>query len=1258
MKHKQKNLSGKMSVFIFLLFYLVSPRSVIAQKESPIWKDVQETPAMRSVSRLVGPDHYRTVSLNEDQLKSLLRQAPLEFDNNVNSRSSRVVLSIPFPDGSMREFSIVESPVMEDGLAVQFPEIKTYNAQAVNDPLMTMRFGWTYLGFHAIIITGDDWVIIEPYEKGQLGKYIVYYKKDVHIPDSWTLNEDGIGAPNRTTTFHGMARVASGASLRTYRLAVSSTGEFYASNGGTNASVLSAIVTIVNQDDAIYEREVAVRFVLVANNNKLLFSNATTDPFTNTSTFPCGTSIRSENQTACDDSIGNANYDIGHVFTGTNIGGCGAIGAICGSQKGWGASGVGFGNAVFDVSLSCHEMGHQHGAQHTFNSNTSVCSGAISPSTAYEPGSGSTIMSYAGACDNLQNNRDMFFHAISYDEIVNYTTVGSGSLCGAVDPTGNSAPVVNVPVGGFTIPVNTPFILTGSATDPDGDVMTYSWEQFDLGPSGAPNSPAGNAPIFRSFPPVSSPSRTFPKLSDILNNTSTLGEILPSYSRSLTFRLTARDNRSGGGGVDFAQTSFNVDGASGPFLVTYPNTSTSFCVGNTITVTWNVAGTNIAPVNCTNVNIKLSTDGGLTFPVMLASNTANDGSETITIPDNPVSGNARIKIEAVGNVFFDLSNANFTINKGPVFTTQPVDVNAQWGDNVTFTAIATGFPQPTIQWQVSTNGGADFTDLAGATEGTLNLNCVNLTQNGYKYRVVFTSPCGVVSSDIVTLTVTPRVTAGTISVSPNPQQYSDRISFDVNLVNAVICGEQAATSVTIFIGTQNMGTYPLVVDGSSLKASASNIALLEPVPFGTAPIGQMAPGNRTVTAVFNGVNANFNVSNANTTLTITPEDARVYYTGALFASTSGVNSSTATVTLAATIKDISAVTGDPSFDPYAGDIRNATVTFINRDNNTVIAANVPFGLVSSSDPTIAVATYNWNVNIGTQNSLNFTVGIIIGGYYTRNNSADNTIITVSKPLPNFITGGGFLNLTSSAGTKSGDVGSKNNFGFNVKFNQSGRNLQGSFNTIIRRTEPDGIHIYQIRSNSMTSLSVQTSTVGGNATFNCKANIRDITNPLVAISIDGNASLQVTMTDNGQPGTNDSIAITVWNKTGGLWYSSNWNTTSTIKQLLQGGNLTVNSSNSFSRMQSEESTAISEKPSFLIYPNPADGHVSVLFESSQAGKADVRLIDITGRELYYQMTEVQEGSNLRSYDFSGISVGIYFIVIENNSERMIERLIIQ
>ncbi|HCY77060.1 MAG TPA: hypothetical protein DHV28_14150 [Ignavibacteriales bacterium] len=649
---------------VLTLTLVFTVQFMFAQTSSQnLWQDIDQSQIVPVGQRYIIPEIYHTISLDIEGMRDFLTQAQLEFSNEAKSKT--VILSLPMPDGSLQKFSILESPIMAPELAAKYPDIKTYLGKGIDDPSASLRFDLTMHGFHAMILSAEGNVFIDPYSPGDVHNYISYYTKDFNksgtafecevISDESRLNE-------LKYLKESMILTPTGPQLRTYRLAVAATGEYTAFFGGTVHQGLAAVVTSVNRVNGVYETEVAVRMVLVANNDTLIFTNAATDPYTNNN----GSTMLGQNQTTIDAYIGNTNYDIGHVFS-TGGGGVAYLGVICVTglkARGVTGSGAPVGDP-FDIDYVAHEMGHQFAGNHSFNGSAGSCSGGNrNASTAYEPGSGSTIMAYAGICSpqNLQNNSDPYFHSVNFDEIVTYTNFGSGNGCAVITNTGNGAPVVSVPTGGFYIPISTPFSLTGSANDPDGDALTYCWEEFDLGPAGAPGTPSGNAPIFRSWNPTSSPTRYFPRLVNLLNNTTVIGEILPTYSRTLTFRLTARDNKVGGGGVNYAQMQFSVDGNSGPFVVTSPNTNVSWAGNSVQTITWNVANTNNAPVNCSTVNILLSTDGGQTFSTTLIANTPNDGSEDVTIPNTP-STTARIKVEAVGNIFFDVSNVNFTIDQ-------------------------------------------------------------------------------------------------------------------------------------------------------------------------------------------------------------------------------------------------------------------------------------------------------------------------------------------------------------------------------------------------------------------------------------------------------------------------------------------------------------------------------------------------------------------------------------------------------------------
>lgn len=658
-------MGKRYKVRITLLFVLMISFSAFSQDN--FFTDIREGSIARSNGkRIILPEKYRGVSLDKTGIRDFLRSLPLE--EKAGNRNIAPILLLPMPDGSTAGFRVWESPVMEPGLAAKYPTIKTFAGQGIDDPAATIRFDWTESGFHAMILsdTGGD-VFIDPYQQADQDHYSVYYKKDLRQTTNFScLVKDGQLPPPTNIDFalREGAGPCSGTELRTYRLALACTIEYAAAvsspSAPTKPLVLSAMTTSINRVTGVYEKEVAVRLVLINNDDNLIYLSGT-DPYSNND----GETMLSQNQQNIDAVIGPANYDIGHVFS-TGGGGIAGLAVTCGSGRARGVTGLSNPTGDgFDIDFVAHEMGHQFGAGHTFNATTGNCGGDNRmASTATEPGSGITIMGYAGICttNDLAPNSIPTFQAVSFDQISNFVSSASlGGTCAVVTATGNHPPVVNAG-SNFTIPVSTPFVLTGTATDPDsGDVLSYSWEQIDLGPAGNWNAPTGNAPLFRSFVPVPAGIRYFPKLSDQLNNTTTIGEILPSYGRNMSFRLTARDNHAGGGGVCSAEMQMTVDAASGPFTVTVPSATGISWPGNSSQIiTWNVANTNNAPVSCANVTIELSIDGGNTFPTVLLASTPNDGSEPVILP-NVTSTLARIRVKAVGNVFYDLSNNNFAI---------------------------------------------------------------------------------------------------------------------------------------------------------------------------------------------------------------------------------------------------------------------------------------------------------------------------------------------------------------------------------------------------------------------------------------------------------------------------------------------------------------------------------------------------------------------------------------------------------------------
>jgi hypothetical protein len=948
---------------------------------------------------------------------------------------SGAVVVLPTPEGEFQRFQVVESPVMEAGLAAAHPEIKTYAGKGIDDPGATVRADLTPLGFHASVRSRVGAWFVDPYYHADQSVYASYYGHDVASPGPLVEPED-VGELVRDLapiTAEPVVR------LRTYRLALVTDPSYAAFFGAEN--VTAAKVTLINRVTQVYEDETAIRLVLINDTDKTNLNTAAQATgangpcgaapcFTAAQLASCGGATLTRNQLVLGQLVGASNYDIGHIGLGVNGGGIAGLGVVGGSSKARGCTGLPTPVGDFyAVDYVAHEMGHQFGGNHTFNGTQLNCSGGNrSAANSFEPGSGSSIMAYAGICqqDNLQPHSDPYWSQRSYAEITtytssvrplinevqnvalrdfdtdgdafslmfggqlsapimrgtNYTTAGikaaiegtrnwpagatvtvtgfggaatlddtgfqvtfNGGPVAATDvdsfgianPTGmsgfvgetvkggaqdngghriddttNHAPVVSVPAT-TTIPVRTPFALTGSATDSDGDALTYLWEQNDRGAAAGTalvSNTKANGPLFRQFGTqavvsaedtlkyyspgentvTADPTRVFPDLKQIAaNNTNAatgacpaappapaavspeiidcFSEFLPTRdwvgidgTRTMHFRLTARDGRPGGGGIGSADTAVVLAPDAGPFLVTSQGSATTFHSGTVAPITWDVAGTNLAPVNATEVKISLSVDGGATFPYVLAERTPNDGNEIVTLPDLATT-TGRIKVEAVGNVFFDLNDADLTIqasprltNSGPVtvqYSDSPaVTVSASDPDTAgaALSAVATGLPAGLVLAVGSTS---EPDARPGLRTWTVS-GTTTAAPGDYPVSVAVTDDAGIVS----TTTVSVRVTAEDAEAT----YTGDALAFGRDgatvLFRATIRdgsmldgasdrtpGDIRTGTVSFTAGGQTLCTGTLGLLGTATTAaSASCTATL---PFGSRDVTVAVGGNYT-----------------------------------------------------------------------------------------------------------------------------------------------------------------------------------------------------------------------------------------------------------------------------------------------------------------------------------------------------------------------------------------------------------------------------
>lgn len=884
-----------------------------ASAKDAIWTRVAKEQAPPKELLRMPPSEYLVYKADVAALKAMLWAIPQGYDN------ARIV-EMPMPDGTFRAFRVWETPMMPASLAAQYPDIRTFTGEALDNKNVTAKFDFTELGFHAVVLGDANVPFIDPYDNLNDGYYVVHNKATETRPFSARMrcaigNDEhaggqkmetlhtGLPATNLKAIFNNdeasavsldgkssieepMALTASSSPtpIRTYALALSA-NNFYcqAATGFTTPTIgqcLSAMTTSMNRVNGVYNRELSVQMNFVATENLIIWPTATgspngPDPFNaiNSNASSCLT----QNQTECDTRIGSANYDIGHVFT-TGAGGLASLGVVCNNSfkaRGVTGSSVPVGDA-FDIDYVCHEIGHQFGSSHTFNNNVDgSCSGNASMTHAYEPASGVTIMDYAGICspDNVARNSSPYFSANSLEQIVPLLS-GSEGTC-ATNTTTTHPPVT---IGGFiqtyNIPYKTPFELAGpTATGTGADTaITYGWYQNNLGDFGERLINTHRfGPLFRSYQPVYTNARVFPANDSVIIGVyNHAGERMADTTRYMTFKTVIRNIAAGMGAVLIPDDSVHLDvfstgaanGYAG-FVVTSQNTTgIVYTGGSTQTVTWNVVGTNAAPVSAANVNIFMSVDGGRTWPYTVGT-FPNTGTASITVPNPTVSTTtARFKVKGSGNVFFNINSRNFTVNPGSV--TAPI--------TGTFTVCVTGSTTladatPSGTWASSTPSVATINSSGVVTGVSAGTTTITYTAASGAVTAVVTvlatpAPGATTGSSLVCMGTPETMTNGTPSGVWSSSNTSVATVSTSGVVNGVAPGT-ANISYTVTNGcgsgfavkavTVGAVTAVASITGATTVCPGSTITLSNTTPSGVWSSSNPAVSTVSSTGVVTGV---------------------------------------------------------------------------------------------------------------------------------------------------------------------------------------------------------------------------------------------------------------------------------------------------------------------------------------------------------------------------------------------------------------------
>jgi len=640
----------------YFLLFIISIFSLPLQAQNFWTMSTQETSILSAKSATT---LKQTFSANSQQ------EVDVDFDGisqallNIDESLGYIDLQIPLPNGEFSTYRFTESSIMQSGIAANYPEIKTFKGVDTSDVNNNGRFDVNELGFHGMFRHKGELIYIDPEYIGNTSDYASYYAKDAtplnkNNADTLleTINNNTEGASSITPS----AKASSSGNEVTFELLISASG-LYTEYFGSKTAALAAIVTMVNRVNEVYQSDLGITLELIDETEDYIFTDSDTDPYPDDGWLQ---DLQANADTTAGDS---SKFDIGHLVT-TTSGGVAYAGVCNSTYKAQGLTGSSSPTGdSFYIDYVAHEIGHQFNANHTFNGTTSSCGGGNrSSTTAYEPGSGSSIMAYAGICgdESLQDNSDAYFHAASIDEITTYITTGYGATCSSSTTSSNTPPTADAG-SDFTIPSRVPFILQGSASDDDGDSILYTWEQMDLGDSSSSQATMeddGSRPIFRTWEGTTSSIRYLPRLEDVIENTTSIGEAYPASDRDLNFRLTVRDQNNGTAYDDLVITVVTTDNI---FEFTSPSSLSSWSIGESQSISWEVANTDISPISCSSVDILLSPSNDGDFSVVLADSIVNDGSATVIVPSSFTS-DSNLMLRCDDLRFFNVLNNKVSIS--------------------------------------------------------------------------------------------------------------------------------------------------------------------------------------------------------------------------------------------------------------------------------------------------------------------------------------------------------------------------------------------------------------------------------------------------------------------------------------------------------------------------------------------------------------------------------------------------------------------